>query len=296
MQKMPREETAYIAEYFLLRFLQFFLGLLPRPVALKIGSLTGYFLYAAGVYRRIVRKNLELVNFWSARESAAITRNLYRNMGRYAVDFLRTRKKNLQYRTHHFETIDTLRKNGKGAIVLLAHFGNWEILADLFGSRVETLHVVAKPMKNPLVDRWLAKKRDAASVKTIYMAKALRPILAALKNNDLIAVLIDQRAGGGQGTLSPFLGKETATVRTVAGLVHKTGCGVLPVYAIMQKDGSYDIEISSAKPPDCAGLSAEDAISKIQAQHNEIIGSWIRQYPEHWFGWFHKRFKEHVRY
>jgi KDO2-lipid IV(A) lauroyltransferase len=296
MQKHPHRKLNHSAEYFLLRLIQAILTLLPRPVALKIGSLTGYLLYATGVYRAIVRKNLELVNLWSGRESAAITRNLYRNMGRYAVDFLICNKKQPECRTNHFEVIEALQTKGKGIIVLLAHFGNWEILADLFGSRVETLHVVAKPMKNPLVDNWLAKKRDAASVKTIYMEKALRPILAALKNNDLIAMLIDQRAGGGQGTLVPFLGKETATVRTVAGLVHKTGCGVLPVYAIMQKDGSYDIEISSAEPPKCTGLSDDDAISKIQAQHNEIIGSWIRQYPEHWFGWFHKRFKEHIRY
>ena len=64
----------------------------------------------------------------------------------------------------------------------------------------------------------------------------------------------------------------------------------------MQNDGSYDIEISSAEPPDCTGLSDDEAISAIQAQHNEIIGSWIRQHPEHWFGWFHKRFKEHIKY
>jgi KDO2-lipid IV(A) lauroyltransferase len=296
--QMPgtRKKTSHLLEYIALRLLQIILTLLPRTVALKVGALTGYILYTTGVYRTIVRKNLDLVNLWSARESVAITRNLYRNMGRYAVDFLRNAKTRPMYRTHHLETIEELRKQGKGIIILLAHFGNWEILADLFGSQVKDLHVVAKPMKNPLVDEWLARKRDAASVTTIYMEKALRRIYTALKGNHLVAVLIDQRAGGGQGTLSPFLGKETATVRTVAGLVHKTGCCVMPTYAIMQKDGSYDIVISSAAPPDIAGKSEEKCINAIQAQHNEIIGSWIRQYPEHWFGWFHKRFKEHIRY
>ena len=160
MQTNSPKKWTHRAEYCLLRIIQAILTLLPRPVALKIGSLTGYFLYAIGVYRKIVRKNLDLVNLWSARESAAITRNLYHNMSRYAVDFLRTGKKAIQYRTHHFEIIDSLRKNGKGVIVLLAHFGNWEILADLFGSKVETLHVVAKPMKNPLVDNWLADRKS----------------------------------------------------------------------------------------------------------------------------------------
>jgi KDO2-lipid IV(A) lauroyltransferase len=292
----PRKKTSHFLEYAALRLFQTILTLLPRSIALFVGALTGYILYVTGIYRTIVKKNLDLVDLWPARETAAITLNLYRNMGRYAVDFLRNAKVRPVYRAHNVETIEALRKQGKGIIVLLAHFGNWEILADLFGSQVKDLHVVAKPMKNPLVDEWLAKKRGTASVTTIYMDKALRRIYAALKGNHLVAVLIDQRAGGGQGTLSPFLGKETATVRTVAGLVHKTGCSVMPTYAIMQKDGSYDIVISSATPPDNAGKSEDECISAIQAQHNEIIGSWIKQYPEHWFGWFHKRFKEHVRY
>jgi KDO2-lipid IV(A) lauroyltransferase len=296
MKKTPEIKLKHLAEYYLLIILQAVFTLLPRAFGLKIGSLAGLILYRSGAYRSIVKKNLELVNLWTPQETAAITKNLYRTMGRYAVDFLRSGASRPAYRTHHFEIIEELRKNGKGIIVLLAHFGNWEILADLFGSRVKDLHVVAKPMKNPLVDAWLAKKRDASSVTTIYMKNALRRIYAALKGNHLVAVLIDQRAGGGQGTPSPFLGKETATIRTVAGLVHKTGCGVLPTCAIMRKDGSYDIMISSAQPPDLSGKTEEECIRAYQAQHNEIIGSWIRQYPDHWFGWFHKRFKEHIRY
>ncbi|MBN2188692.1 MAG: lysophospholipid acyltransferase family protein [Chitinispirillaceae bacterium] len=294
---MPHNPTiAHFIEFFALRLLQSLLSLLPRAFALRIGSLTGLILYHSRAYRSIVKKNMALTNLWTPAETKRIIRRLYRNMGRYAVDFLRSGAARPPCRTHNFETIASLRNKGKGIIVLLAHFGNWELLADLFGSQVKGLHVVAKPMKNRLVDAWLEKKRNAAAVTTIYMENALRRIYTALKGNNLVAVLIDQRAGGGQGTLSPFLGKETATVRTVAGLVHKTGCSVLPTYALMQKDGSYDIFISSAEPPDHSGMSDDEAISAIQAQHNEIIGSWIRAYPDHWFGWFHKRFKEHVRY
>ncbi|MBN2038337.1 MAG: lysophospholipid acyltransferase family protein [Chitinispirillaceae bacterium] len=287
---------AHYLEYYSLRLLQELLSIMPRNAALRIGAAIGTLLYWSGAYRSIVRKNMDLVGWWTPVQTAAIKKRLYRNMGRYAVDFLRSTRPRPNYRTHNFETIEAMQQKGKGTIVLLAHFGNWEILADLFGSRVRNLNVVAKPMKNRLVDSWLARKRDNARVTTIYMKNALRRIYSALRNNDLVAVLIDQHAGGGQGTPIPFLGKETATVRTVAGLVHKTGCAVMPVYAIMQEDGAYDIVIAAAEPPDLSGMTEDECITAYQIQHNEIIGSWIRMYPEHWFGWFHKRFREHVRY
>jgi KDO2-lipid IV(A) lauroyltransferase len=291
------KNISHLLEYRSLRLLQALLSLLPRTVALKVGVLAGNLLYLFGVYRTVVKKNMDFVGLWTPEESARITGNLYRNMGRYAVDFLRNNHRHPTYRTHNFETIQTLLDQGKGIIVLLAHFGNWEILADMFGSQVKGLHVVAKPMKNRLVDEWLAKKRASASVTTIYVENALRKIYSALKHNHLVAVLIDQHAAGVQGTLVPFLGKTTGTVRTVAGLVHKTGCGVLPTYAIMQPDGSYDIMISSVEPPpDLPGKTDDECISAYQLQHNDIISGWIKQYPDHWFGWFHKRFREHIKY
>lgn len=239
---------------------------------------------------------MEFVDIRTADEQEIITKKLYRMMGRYAVDFLRGPARLPPHRVHGIEYIQPLLDKGKGVIVLLGHFGNWELLADMFGNHFSgLLNVVAKPMRNKLVDGWLARKRAAASVETIYADHALRKIYQALKKNQLVAVLIDQHPGG-QGTMTPFLGKETGTIRTVAGLVQKTGCAVLPTYALLRDDNTYDIVISVAPQPDTAGKSDDECISAYQLQHNNILSAWVRQYPEHWFGWFHKRFKESIRY
>jgi KDO2-lipid IV(A) lauroyltransferase len=238
---------------------------------------------------------MEFTGLWPKEEMDAITKKLYQTFGRYAIDFLRGKDNHPPYQVYNYELLQSLLDRGKGVIVLLGHFGNWEILADMFGSRVGCLNVVAKPMHNRLVDDWLAVKRTAAKVGTIYVEKALRKIYEVLKKNQILAILIDQHAGT-QGTMVPFLGKETSTVRTVAGFVLKTGCGVLPTYALLREDNSYDIVLSIAPELDTAGMSADQAIDAYQRQHNDILSSWIRQHPEHWFGWFHKRFRESIRY
>ena len=239
---------------------------------------------------------MEFVNLWPAEEQKNITIKLYRMMGRYAVDFLRGSARLPPHRVHNLELIQPLLDKGKGVIVLLGHFGNWELLADMFGGHFSgLLNVVAKPMRNTLVDKWLARKRTAASVETIYVDQALRKIYQALKKDQLVALLIDQHPGS-QGTMAAFLGKETSTIRTVAGLVHKTGCAVLPTYALLRDDNTYDVEISVAPQPVITGKTDEEAITALQTQHNDILSGWIRQYPEHWFGWFHKRFRESIQY
>jgi KDO2-lipid IV(A) lauroyltransferase len=286
---------SHYLEYAALLVLQALIRIPPRPLALRIGALMGKCLYLSGAYRRIVRKNMEYVALWSPEEMQVITIKLYRTIGRYAVDFLLGNENHPPHQVYNYELLQPLLDRGKGVIVLLGHFGNWEILADMFGSRVGCLNVVAKPMHNRLVDEWLAVKRAAAKVETIYVEKALRKMYEVLKKNQILAILIDQHAGG-QGTLVPFLGKETSTVRTVAGLVHKTGCAVLPTYALLREDNSYDIMIAVAPDLDCAGMSPDQAIDAYQRQHNDIISEWIKKHPEHWFGWFHKRFRKSINY
>jgi KDO2-lipid IV(A) lauroyltransferase len=295
MRLIPSKRVSHLLEYCALRAIQFLLAALPRSVALKGGAIIGAGLYHAGIYRSVVRKNMMLVDLWPLDEQERITRLLYRTMGRYAVDFLRGFPPLPPYTVAHEEILSAALAKGKGVIILLGHFGNWELLADIFGSRVASLSVVAKPMRNPLVDRWLAKKRDAAAVDTIYVDNALRKIYEALKRNGIVAVLIDQHAGT-QGTLVPFLGRETSTIRTVAGLEYKTGCAVVPTYALLCEDNTYEIVLAEAPLPEMPGQSDDAVIAACQVQHNDILSEWVRRYPHHWFGWFHKRFKESIDY
>jgi KDO2-lipid IV(A) lauroyltransferase len=281
-------------EYTALRFAETVINFIPRFLALRLGAFVGQIICFCGVYRKIVQKNFDHVGIWNHNQTKRIIPELYRNIGRYATDFLRNGALP-PWRVHDFHLVDEASARGKGTVVVLAHFGNWELLAAIFGSKVNNLNVIAKPMQNPLVERWLYKKRTGSSVKTIYTKNALRGMLDALRKNGITAILIDQHMRA-MGTPVLFLGKTASTVRTVAGLVRKTGSTVMPVYALLDENGSYDICISVAESPISEGSDEENIINMIQIQHNDIISQWIKEHPAHWFGWFHKRFKGYVDY
>ena len=293
---MKKIKTKHYIEYAALRAVELAVNIVPRPLALPLGASVGRLLCLFGVYRKVALKNFGHVGLWDENEVRKILPSLYRNIGRYAVDFLRRSRRLPPHRLHDYEIYQKARAAGKGTVIVLAHFGNWEILASIWGKQVGDLNVVAKPMANPLVEAWLHKKRTALSVNTIYTQNALRGMLTAIRRNGVTAILIDQYLGGGMGTPAPFLGKTASTVRTVAGIVRKTGAAVVPVYALMGVGGRYDIHFFDVGVDGVDGEDEDAAINAIQAQHNDILSGWIRQHPAHWFGWFHRRFRGYLDY
>ena len=289
------KKISHFIEYIILLSIENILHLLPRNLALFLVIFTGRIIYGCGFYRNIVEKNMEHVGLWDKKQMEEITCKLYRNMGRYMIDFLKSSKNKPPFKIYNLDLVDKSFSRKKGIMILLAHFGNWELLADIFGEKISDLNVVAKKMKNSKIEDWLARKRSQAAVITIYTDRALRKILEVLKKNGIVAMLIDQHAGK-HGTMVPFLGKEANTVRTMAGIVSKTGCSVLSTYAIIDEHDNYSIVINEVPAVFTEDMSEDEKIFEYQRIHNEIISNWIREHPEHWFGWFHKRFRGIVKY
>jgi KDO2-lipid IV(A) lauroyltransferase len=273
-------------EYALVRGIETVTLLLPRNLSLALGEAIGTVARLFGVRRSVVLANFDYLGF-PAEETRRILPALYANMGRYLVDLLRAGRKPPPYRVQGDEVLSTLGE--RGTLVLLAHFGNFEVLATIFGSLVEDLHVIVKPMHNPYIEEWLRRRRMATGVTTLAHQKALRKGLSVLRRKGVLAALVDQNPGR-EGTPVSFLGKPALTVRAFAGLQLKTGASVVSAYAILGRNGVYDV-VLAAEPH-----ASEDEISAVQARHNDAIGAWVQKHPEHWFGWFHRRFRPYLDY
>jgi KDO2-lipid IV(A) lauroyltransferase len=287
--------VSHFVEYCCLRAVESVITVLPRKAALFFGACAGSLLYHAGVYRKVVDRNFDHVGLFDGQQRQRIIKRLYKNIGRYAIDMLRSGKKLPSHTVENIESLNKQLERGKGALAVLAHFGNWELLANYFGSVYPDLNVLARPMHNPLVERWLLAKRKKARVTQIYASGALRKILMVLKRNGIIAMLIDQYSAE-QGAPAPFLGKTANTVRTAAGLVHRTACGVVLPYALLQKNGSYTVVIEPPPEVSVPGGDEETAVAALLKAHNGVISRWILAYPDHYFGWFHRRFKDVISY
>ncbi|MEA5001101.1 MAG: lysophospholipid acyltransferase family protein [Endomicrobiaceae bacterium] len=183
--------------------------------------------------------------------------------------------------------LEKAKKDGKGAILLSAHFGNWELLAISFAQRAP-LSVIVAQQENLLVDKLIDDIRSGKGYKTIYKDNmAFKWVLKALKRNEFVAILADQDAGR-QGVFVPFFGRYASTAKGPAVFALRAGCPVYASFCSRQKDGRYIATFQEIEKPDTG--DEEKDIEIIMSKYSEILQENIERNPSSWF-WFHRRWK-----
>ncbi len=181
------------------------------------------------------------------------------------------------------------RDYGKGALLLTAHFGNWELLgawASAVGYDIDHLvGVQHNPRMHALINHW--RKQMGAGVIEVNQS-SMRRVFQSLKANRLIGYAADQHAPA-QNLALDFFGRKASVAAGPARFAVRTGCLVLPM---MLRRESYDRHVLIAREPifpPATGNEDEDVlnITKTYLRFWEDI---IRQYPDQWL-WTHKRWK-----
>jgi len=178
---------------------------------------------------------------------------------------------------------------GRGCIVLTGHVGFWEAGNFIFSKLGYPIGVVAKPMRNPLIDHYLLLMREKAGGYIISSRKAARRILAALRQNHLVGILLDQHAGRRQGVLVPFFGRPAWTTPIIAEIAMKYGVPVVPAFAWWLPGHRYRMEIQPAFKLE--GEPTAEQIIANTALLTRHIEEAVRRDPSQWF-WVHRRWRD----
>lgn len=180
---------------------------------------------------------------------------------------------------------------GVGVVVLSAHLGLWEVAAYPPGIYGGPLHVVGRPMDNPLLDRELVRARARFGNRLLAKRGAVRPMMKILARRGRVGILIDQRARPGEGIWVPFFGIPSYTTPVLARIALRTGAPVVPIFGLPRPGGRYRIVLREAIWPDAAGdLEGEEAVAELTRLYVAACEAEIRRHPELWL-WMHRRWK-----
>ncbi len=280
----------------LLRALRWLFFLLPRRLSLLLGEGAGRLLfYLDGRHRRLALANLEKalgskLSPWGRR---LIARKSFLHFGRMLADNLKwaclseSKRWNL-LRVEGEENIHRALQQGKGVLLFSAHFGNWEV-ASLALSRLGRLHVVARPLDSRPAEWELVRFRTSLGARIIYKQQAAKPILQALRRNEMVAILIDQNVLRSEAVFVDFFGLPAATTPSLASFHLRAHAPVIPVFCYPTHLHSYLVKIAPPLDIKLSGNRDEDVL-KITQRSTKIIETEIRAYPDFWF-WFHNRWK-----
>jgi KDO2-lipid IV(A) lauroyltransferase len=176
----------------------------------------------------------------------------------------------------------------KGAICVTGHIGNWELLAAYCAKFFPTA-VIAKRIYFEKFDREVVKRRRRLGVSVIYQEDGLRPVLEALKANNIIGILADQDISDAAGVFVDFLGKEAYTPVAPAALAI---AGRAPLFAVCMERlprGRHRISVSLPVEKPHTGNRELDRL-ELTRRWNKILSTFIREHPEQWV-WFHRRWR-----
>ncbi|MFH1904553.1 MAG: lysophospholipid acyltransferase family protein [bacterium] len=282
---------------------QYFLGVtvavcvryLPRSLMLFLGNILGDFtFYILRIRRKQVFKNLKFAfgNQKSDIELKKIARETYKNLGKTLLEFLQLPRMN---GTRIRRIVDTsqlckighILEKGEGAILLGAHFGNWELLGAAFGLLGYPINAIGRLSDNRKIGNTIDRYRRLVGMKVIQKNDPIRKVFRALSNNELVAILMDQNTRKDM-VFTDFFGSPAATAKGIAVFALRTGAPVVPAFIVRERK-HHRILIGNPIYAHSSENSDSD-IQKYTAQFSKVIESYIRQYPDQWF-WLHNRWK-----
>ena len=188
------------------------------------------------------------------------------------------------------EIFNNLLNRKKGILVLSAHFGNWEILAAAV-AKLFPVNVIAKKIYIDELNDMLVKYRNSKNVKVILRSEtsSARKMIKALKNNEIIAMLIDQDTKV-QSVFVDFFGMPASTPLGLASLALKTGTPVILSLDKRLPGGKHTFIISEEIIPDASCGNFDKDVENFTAKMTKCLEKHIKENPEQWV-WFHERWK-----
>jgi len=281
------------------RLFLFIVKLLPFKAAQRLGGwLGGLAYYLVPESPEIARTQLkECFPEQSADWVKRTARTVYINQGKNLFEFLAGEKlypdkiKTL-VKFNGLEKLHQCRAEGRGILFCTAHLGNWELLGMALAAQGIPVTVAARKIYLERLNEMLVSRRQRYGVKVILRddIQAARSLLLALKNRELVGILIDQDTRV-QGCFVPFFGRPAWTPIGLARLYQHSQAKIFAGFIYRQKDDTHLVEIEGPyefdKIRDGSAAKLEQRITAFLTGRIELA---IRRRPDQWV-WFHQRWK-----
>ncbi|SIN71617.1 KDO2-lipid IV(A) lauroyltransferase [Acetomicrobium flavidum] len=247
-----------------------------------------------------IRRNVALTNLGIAYPESdpswrrEVVKKLYFNLSLSVMEFLILTKNPKAVskwvtKVEGEEHLENLSKSGRGAVLLTAHVGNWELLAAWLACKGYPLVAGVRDPNDVHVSKLLAYYRKALGVETIPKKSLLLKGAKLLKQGKFIGILADQD-GGTDGIRVSFMGKVASTVGGPAALSLLTKAPVVPI--VSYRIAPYEHEILVLPPIEpLYELPREEAIREMTIKFNDILEGFIRRSSEQWL-WLHRRWRD----
>ena len=248
--------------------------------------------------KKIARESLHIAfgKEKSDPEIKEIAKSCFENLGKgmieliYFMDHPQMIKEQVYFEGK--EHLEAAFKQGRGAIAVSAHFGNFPLMLLRFAQEGYKTNAIIRSTRDEIIEKYFQEQRSRLGLNTVYShprKECVDTSLRVLRNNELLFIPLDQNFGSGGGVFVDFFGQPAATATGPVVFALRTKAPILPMFVIRQKDDRHKIIIEPPLPLEIKQDDKETVFVNT-AKITQVIERYIRRYPEEW-GWMHRRWK-----
>ena len=213
-----------------------------------------------------------------------LARASVRNYGRMAIDFLAVRTMTPDEVLGRATPVNEryLRdalEGGRGALLILPHFGSWDVAASYAQAFGLQLTIVTE---GNWVAELVAGSRTSQGVTLVPRERSLRPLFRALARNECVVMISDIAKDDLQAVAVPFMGRPARFPLGPARLSRQTGAPILIVSCARLPDGRYRLEPQPplyADPVKPTKEAVADLTARVAAGFERVIAA----HPAQWY-------------
>jgi len=275
--------------------------MLPFSAVYFLAKLTSRLLYhvAVGKRKEIFEDLKDIFHpYYKEDEIKDITRrslDIYvkRHFENLFIGDLTKEKTEKLVRVEGTEHIDRALKKGKGIILQASHFGSFFMILPALGFKGYPITPLAgnpklrhhRKIHQRIFNLRVKEYASLPMKKFIHVHQTMRPVVEALKNNEILLIMLDGRDGHIWHPVR-FLGKTANISPSAVRMAAATGATILPAFVIRQPDDTLKVVIE--KPLDLEQCETKEKFSAANMQKiAEIFEKYIIKYPCHFGMTFH---------
>lgn len=264
----------------------------PRRVGYWLGALGGelyFWLNPAHSGKAVENFAVVLAERPRSARVRSISRRAFRNYGKLLFDFFRqsaldadTVLRNVE--ADGFERLDEALARGNGALLVLGHFGNWDLAGILAASHGYPLVALVDSFSPPEVDALVhaARAKSGLQLVPVDQPGALREVQSALRLNRVVVVIADRPQPVG-GVPVQFFGRTAWFPEGTARFALRNDTPVLTGYLLRRPgDASSYGQVEPVVEWSATGTLDGDIVALTQAIATRLERR-VREYPDQWF-------------
>jgi KDO2-lipid IV(A) lauroyltransferase len=232
--------------------------------------------------RLAIQANLRLVLGEESTGHAAMIREVFRNFGRYLVEFFTIHRiPRPHVDVEGYEHLRDAYRAHRGAIILTGHVGTWEVGAVLIHRMGFPVTAVALPHEDRSTNQLFNRQRRRAGIDVVPVGQdAARQCLESLRRGRLVGLLGDW-VFDGHGVAVPFCGREVVLPRGPAVLSQRGQAPIVPTF--LTREGIWRFRLTFARPlwPGPAE-PRERVVRTLMEGYAEVLERQIRRSPSQW--------------